>query len=459
MSGLVKTVRRESSPVNVEFAILVVFLLLAPILTQPYNIILAIGATIALILTPFLRSVESPRRTRNAVLIVAGLVGLYGLASYGTIPAVAAASLAAAPLALAVAAISLWAPPGHVFFRWLGTFLLVAIVAFVGVISLVVQEPPKIDVLDLHVSAAETLVEGGNPYADARAEDTSPQAPPGAEVVGYPYPPLTMVPYVAAEVSLGDPRWASVIAMALAVLLIVRPWSVQSSVPAATLLAIGLAIVLQPALGHVLRQGWTEPIALPLLVGAGLLWRKQPIVAAVLLGLVFGLKQYWIVALPLLLAWDDEHRWKRFWIAGGVAALSLVPAFLAGPGTAWESLISDLLRVPARPDSIGLPGLGLNSSFWLVLLVSAAVAVWMARSGDSPGRFLLALAATLSIAFLMGTQAFVNYWFLIASMAMVALVVRVGDDGYEGDGLDLGRRRQRSSSDPDGVGERRRQGD
>jgi hypothetical protein len=278
-----------------------------------------------------------------------------------------------------------------------------------------------IDVLDLHISAAEVLLDGGNPYTEAEALDTGPNAGEGAVWVGYPYPPLTMIAYSGAYLLFGDPRWATVIAMAIVVILLVRPWVRLSRVQAGALVALGLALVAQPVLGHVIHSAWTDALALPFLAGVGLLWRKNPLMAAVLLGLAFGTKQYFILALPLLLVWGDDHRWKRFWIAGGVAALSIAPAFVIGPREAWDALVAAHLDTALRLDSIGLAGLGWDIPFWLIVAASVAVALRMGWHGGSASRFLIALGATMAVTFILGSQAFLNYWFLVGAVAIVAV--------------------------------------
>jgi len=55
------------------------------------------------------------------------------------------------------------------------------------------------------------------------------------------------------------------------------------------------------------------------------------------------------------------------------------------------------------------------------VVASTGAAWWMGRSGGPAPRFLLGLLATLAVAFLLGSQAFLNYWFLIASGAIVAV--------------------------------------
>lgn len=416
-----------------ESAAIAAFALVSLTIISRIDIGVAVAATIVLIGSRLVGSwgPSLATRARHTALAVAGFLMILGVsAGFGGL-AITLTTLLVAPAVVAVGFISLWGNIGRGPMRWVGSGLLVAIVLAVGAIWIVVVPMPEIDVLDLHVSAAEVLVAGGNPYAEARVPDTNSAAPPGAEIVGYPYPPLTMIPYVGAQLLFGDPRWASVIAIALTVMLIVRPRGATPRSPMAALLAVGLAVAVQPVIGHIVRHGWTEPLALPLLAGFGLLWRRNPTLAAVLLGLTFGLKQYWIVALPLLLFWSGGFRWKRFWIAGGVAALSLLPAFLVDPNAAWSAMVVNLMNLAPRPDSIGFVGIGWEVPLWLALALSAAVAVWMGRRGGGAPRFLIALAATLATAFLFGTQAFVNYWFLVGTLGMIAVAIDISSTGGE----------------------------
>ena len=88
-------------------------------------------------------------------------------------------------------------------------------------------------------------------------------------------------------------------------------------------------------------------------------------------------------------------------------------------------MVVALMELPLREDSIGLAGLGVETSLAVLLILTAGVAVWMGWRGGSIARFQLAVAATLATAFLFGSQAFVNYWFLIAVMAMIAVAESV----------------------------------
>jgi hypothetical protein len=152
------------------------------------------------------------------------------------------------------------------------------------------------------------------------------------------------------------------------------------------------------------------------------------VLSAVLLGLAFGTKQYFVLALPLMLAWSDTFRWKRTFIAGGLAALTLLPAVALDPVAFWDATIANSVAASIRFDSSSLAGLGLDLPFWVVVGVSVGVAVWMGRSGGGSSRFLLALAATLSVAFVIGFQAFMNYWYLVGAVAVFGVVTTLSTE-------------------------------
>jgi hypothetical protein len=393
---------------------------------RPMEIGAAIAATGLLIATRLFGS-WSERETRTIALgfSAAALLLIIGLAAGPWRPYILLTSLFILPL-VAACVMLVWRGKVEARgMRLLVTAVLVLIVVLIGVLWIVPVKPPAVDVLDLHRSAAEVLLDGRNPYTDAYSVNTSPFAPEGAEFVGYTYPPLALVAYAGSDVVFGDPRWASVIAIALVIVLITRPWQMMTKHQAVALIALGLAFVVNPWLGTVVWFGWTDPISLPLLLGAALLWRKNPVWAAVLLGVALGTKQYFVMALPLLLAWNDSFRWKRLSIAGGVAALSILPGLLFGPANFWNATIGPSIGAQIRPDSSGLAGIGWETPFWLVIALSIGVAVWMGRNGGPGSRFMLGLGATLAIAFLVGSQAFLNYWFFVGALALFAVAVSV----------------------------------
>jgi uncharacterized membrane protein YcjF (UPF0283 family) len=82
---------------------------------------------------------------------------------------------------------------------------------------------------------------------------------------------LALAAYAGSDIVFGDARWASVLAVVAFVVLIVRPWVAMARMEAAAMVALALALVVQPDLATVFRRGWTDAVALPFLLGAGLM--------------------------------------------------------------------------------------------------------------------------------------------------------------------------------------------
>ena len=412
-----------------QAAAIAAFVLLTLSSVRPIEIGAAVAATGLLVASRLAGSWSDPEtRTLALALSSAGLLLLVGLLAGPWRPYILVTSLFMLPLAMAAGILAWRGKVEERGLRLMVTGILVSIVVLIGVLWIPAVRPPATDMLYLHESAAEVMLDGRNPYSDAYAVSTNPFAAEGADYIGYAYPPLTMIAYAGSHILFGDSRWASVIAMVLVVVLITRPWEAMTRRQAGALIALGLAIVVQPWLGTILWFGWTDPITLPLLLGAGLLWRRHPALSAVLLGLAFGTKQYFVLALPLLLAWSDAYRWKRTVIASGVAVLTLLPAVLLDPVAFWNATIALSFTAPGRLDSSSLAGVGLDLPFWVVIALSVGVAVWMGRAGGSSGRFQLALAATLSVAFLFGFQAFMNYWYAVGALAVFSVVTMLSEE-------------------------------
>ena len=419
-------IRSRAGGLGYQALAVAAFFVLALAFYKPTEIGVAIGATVLLLATSVVDTAENVPKgvlasasLAAALLLVLSLpvtvVGGISVSLLGPFsPTIAFVLPAALLIALA------WRGP--VDLRWarlvIAGCLAVMIVA-VGALSIDGLPDPVIDVLDVHRSATDVLVDGRNPYRDVVFHDTSRPAPT-EELVGYPYPPTTLVAFVAADLLFGDPRWAGVVAMVVVVTLVLQPWKRMTRIEGGALVVIGTLLAIQPLLRAIFRAGWTDAIALPFVLGAGLLWRKHPLIAAGLLGVAFGSKQYLVLALPVMLLFRDDDRWKRFGVATGVAALTLLPAFVADWSAAWDAMIAPFLDAPIRLDSLGLAGLGLDVPSWVVAVVTVSVAAFMGRSGGGAPRFMLALAGTLAIAFVVGSQAFLNYWFFVGALALLA---------------------------------------
>lgn len=304
---------------------------------------------------------------------------------------------------------------------------LVLVVMLVAADAIELRDFP-IDVLDLHRSAASELANGSNPYVSARAVNTSPLAPEGTVFEGYVYPPSTMMPYVISDWLFGDPRWATVIAVTAFVLLILRPWSRMGDEQGAASIALATLFVSTPSLSLMINTGWTDALALPLLLGAGLTWRSKWIASSLLLGLAFSTKQYFVLALPIVLVWPFTFKWKRIALMGAVAVATFLPFVALDAPSILSSVGGNGLNAPYRSDSLGFAGLGINVPRLVSYSCAGVAGLILGGRGGRHARFFMTLAAVLAIGFVTGFQAFVNYWLLVVGVLIIALTLSVEHD-------------------------------
>ncbi|MCZ7533607.1 MAG: hypothetical protein M5U23_09400 [Acidimicrobiia bacterium] len=305
--------------------------------------------------------------------------------------------------------------------------LCTALTGLIVVMGLLIVDEPRepIDVLEIHRSAAIELANGRNPYVTARAIDTSPLARPGDVFEGYVYPPTAMMAYVSAQWSFGDPRWATVVAAACFVTLIVSPWSKMDTEAASARIALALVFVAMPPLGVMISGGWTDLLALPLFLGAAMLWKTRWLASALLLGLALSTKSYFVLALPVLLLWPDKGRWRRIWVIGAAVFTTYLPFLILDAPSILSTINGKTFEAPYRPDSLGLAGMGLNVPRWLSYSLAVITGILVGRRGGAVYRFFIGLSAVFAVVFVTGFQAFINYWVLVVGLILIALVISI----------------------------------
>jgi uncharacterized membrane protein len=305
---------------------------------------------------------------------------------------------------------------------WMATFLLAVPIALCGAILIVAFDQPNIDVLRMHDAAADALIRGQNPYGqEVAVPATSPYAAPGTLITGYSYPPLTALAYSLGEWTLGDPRWTSLILLfATAAVIAISPRVVAQGRLAAVLL------VALPGVPIVVFLGFTEPLVLFLLSASLILWERRPMVAAMLGGLAIASKQYMVLTMPLLLlaAFRRDPKGAGLMVTAGLA--STLPFVLVDPQGFIASTISTLASLSIRPDGSSIQSLLLNGGFQpripLVITIGVPLLVsgFLAVRSRSRRDLATSVCMVLTIFFLVGSQGFVNYWFLVAGVAVLA---------------------------------------
>ena len=302
--------------------------------------------------------------------------------------------------------------------------LTVALTLLVGLIHLSETRKVSLDVNLLHRAAADAIAGGQNPYSDAVETPVgSPTAGIEETIVGYPYPPVTALSYAMGEWVFSDPRFTSLISWVV-VLTLLGVSGVRQKRPSTVLLMVLLASM--PGWPLLLRAAWTEPLTLALLTISFMLWHR-PAGSGLALGLGLASKQYFVVTAPLLLLHRDRGWIRRLVIAGSVVVVTIGAALAFGPADFWSAAVEYHINTPVRVDSSNL--IGLLSSLgvqWappavvgLVAGLLAALAVGrMSRRRDT---FMIGMALTLAVSFLPASQAFANYWFLVAGLLVLGM--------------------------------------
>jgi hypothetical protein len=244
--------------------------------------------------------------------------------------------------------------------------------------------------------------------------------------------PATLLVFAPMMELLGDYRYG------LAACLIVTVWVLDRVARAARVHprlrdAAMLALVLNPVGPLVVRSGWSEPVLLVItaVFAYGLARRQRPLaIVSVLMLPTF--KQYVIAPVVLCAARRPLGRnWRSWALAGAVAAATVLPFIAWNPEATLAGMVFQM-RAPTHPrlTAISLPGLlasngDLYPPIWVSgvaqLVVCGLIAIrGLAMDGAA---VLLGSAVALLATFMLGWQAFINYYAFIAGLLVIAAVV------------------------------------
>ncbi len=285
--------------------------------------------------------------------------------------------------------------------------------------------PINIDVYLIHEQAADALADGLNPYTTGNVGVVESHIFDDPDLIQeYTYPPLTLIAFAGSSLVLGDSRYAGAIAVVVSFVLVMlflsrrKPESGPGlSVDAAT---IGLMCAV-PVTLLLVFVAWTETLALPFLILAAGLWGKKPFASAVMLGLAFATKQYFIVAVPLLFFLPDPYRWRRVLVVGTTAFLTFVPFFIWDAEGLYNGVVKHHLTREPRPDSATLGGLGIHLPTTIGVGVAVLVGILIARRVRSSAQLLLAISSVIAVFTILSVRGFRNQWWLVVMLACVAV--------------------------------------
>lgn len=287
------------------------------------------------------------------------------------------------------------------------------------------------DVYWLHVGAAEAVANGDNPYTDAvEVDDGSPNAGPGDVISGYVYPPITGLSYAVGHWLTPDARYTSLFAW-LVVLALLAFRAIQRRSNRHLYVMMLLASV--PGLWLVLRAAWTEPLSI-MFMALAVTWWSTTWVSGSGLGAMLASKQYFLVTGPALLLHRDTSWVRRIVFAAVVVGLTIGPALIMDAGAFWDSAVSFHTSTEPRTDSgnvvglLSLMGVQWAPSTLVPLSLGIGAAIWAGIGSQTHRSFCLALAFSLAASFLVSSQAFGNYWFMVFGLSALALLGPVEQD-------------------------------
>ena len=287
---------------------------------------------------------------------------------------------------------------------------------------------PRVDVITVQQYAVDAVVDGRSPYSmtfkniyDSTMFYTPGTVLNGRVQFGFPYPPLSLLMILPAELLLQDLRYAQLLAL-LGTAAAIGYSSRGRVAPLAAAL-----LLYTPRTFFVLEQGWTETFAL--------LWLSVTVIAATrrldsrgaFLGLLAAVKQHMVMAL-LFTPWlnddpDDRRETRRRLLqAVVIAAIVTLPFVLMDPAGFWRSAVALQLREPFRTDSLSVLSFFAREG-WTVppaaqtastlAALAAGLALSFRHAPRTPAGVAMALGFSFLLMFAFSKKAFCNYYFFV----------------------------------------------
>jgi hypothetical protein len=325
--------------------------------------------------------------------------------------------------------------------RTVATWTAVISASLLLIVTPIAIPQPSIDVWTLTQASVKAMLHGIHPYVIV-----APDTYQGAYDFGYttrvfPYMPLDLIVNAPSLALFGDYRFGLAIAFPITVALL-RSSGRRMRVGDHTIDVATLAVALQPYHAFLVAAGYIEPIMIATLALFVYVSAREMggVASAITFFLLPALKQY--VAAPVLIFLAMKPRPRAVVIGVAVAAATVAP-FLVWR---WHATLAGMMaiinnmRSPGafRTDSLSVtavaalvfgvrvgPGLGAAAQ-----LASGSVAFALLRRNGLAG-FLVAAALAVIASFLVGTQAFANYYAFGAGLLLFGALSMARQDGLQ----------------------------
>jgi len=309
--------------------------------------------------------------------------------------------------------------------------LAVATHTVLGVVAILGDKAPRIDVWVVLQQGADALGRGDNVYTQHWSNS------PGVQDF-FPYLPWMAVLTAPGRWIAGDVRWA---VLFWSLVLFAGLWALaRGRVERAA--AVTAVLVLAPGTLTQVDQAWTEPVLAALIVWWAVLVRRDKAWWAVIpLALACASKQHLALLAPVLLLWRPFGAWRTL-ATGALAALLMLPWVAADAGAFLGDTVTTLLTFhPIKFANTwylyALNEHGVTLPFWVTgatmvgVVAVAAYAVWRRRPGTD--ELLRWLALVLAVANLVNKQAFYNQFWLVGALVAASLALPQGEPAPDGE--------------------------
>jgi hypothetical protein len=281
---------------------------------------------------------------------------------------------------------------------------------------------PRIDVWPIHQQGAQALLAGRSPYEPGVIE-TNDTMHEGYVVKSYGYPPMNVLLTAASYALTGETRWATVVAIVTAGYLL---WLAGRQRNRGVLWPDLLlaCFLFHPRGLFVVEQAWGDPLALPFLAGFALaVTAGRRHLAAVLLGLLCSVKQHFAI-YGVVLSFVPGIGVSGALLAFATAAATYVPFAIASPRGLWAGLVELHTKGAFRADSLSLTAMIADAGFilpsWVGLVATMGFLAFLPRVARTAGALLLASAVAFLVFYVLGRQAFCNYYYVVCQTLLIA---------------------------------------